>query len=502
MYIKSLKKFLTISIILALVSLNIINILWAYYSINKTNAKFFDALLLESAEKLNIFLTGDLSANHLKIIQQEINNCDSTHMNCNFKSSNYKFLDPENKQARATQEQFEAESIFQVWSINPERLLLHSANIKYNTAFIVFNNKDKIGFHDINYNNQKWRVYTYVNKKNNLIIQTAQLYEMRETLGRMVLKQRLIPLLFFIPIIILLIIIAINIAINSLNSISRAIKRRDPKSLALLYTNKVPKEILPLTLELNRLFKLINNAFENEQRFNSDAAHELKTPLATVKTQAEVALRSLSTTLSMTNNIESIKANLHNIITAVNNSSHMVSQLLILSRLSPNRQLTDLEYCHIDKISREIIADLLNHALQKNITIELNIINELTNANVPTITGNKTLIAILIRNVIDNAIKYSGNDSEINVNIIANKIKNKLIFEVADHGPGLPDKLKQRIFDRFYRQPGTNVEGSGLGLSIVKLIAELHRAKITVQDNHYAKHGLSIQVIFSVDQNQ
>lgn len=246
--------------------------------------------------------------------------------------------------------------------------------------------------------------------------------------------------------------------------------------------------------ELNRLFNLINHTFQREQRFNSDAAHELKTPLAAIKSQTQVALTDLQNNNGHCTGL--VYESLAQVIRGIDRANHLVSQLLLLSRLSPDKPLDDIKGCCIDKIIREIIADHYNKAQEKNIQLSLNIISKNNQQTIPNIKGNEILLSILIRNLIDNAIRYSGNDSTIDVEVIVKR--NTITLLVNDTGPGLSDELKQRVFDRFYRQPGTKTEGSGLGLSIVKLIAELHNATIKLKDNPHHPHGLSFNVIFKI----
>lgn len=505
MRIRSLKVFLLITISVTLFTTTTANIIWSYRTINENIANLFDILLVDYANTVRIFIKNNIYDNYrLSEIQSQLIIHDPAKIPQDIapvtphkknKQTKPVVLSKYVEWAENYTENFEEEAIFQVWTITPKKLILHSGYAP-REQFADFNS----GFKDIEHLEQKYRVYTQINPDLNLIVQTAQNYGMRHELATIILQQRLYPMLIMTPILFLLIFFAIKLAADSIKHVTDNIKKRDPKNLSLLNTKKPPKEILPLVEEINRLFVLINNSFAREQRFNSDAAHELKTPLAGIKIQAEVAKNLLAQLQAELNNsaLDNINHNMNNIIDGINRSDHIISQLLILSRLSPDQPLKDIEICHLDKITREIIADLINHAENKKISISLDVVSKNKNFEIPEetpdILGNKILLGILVRNLIDNAIKYSGDNSKISINLTIKKTK--IILAVKDTGPGLSDELKRRVFDRFYRVPGTEVSGSGLGLSIVKLIASLHDAKIKVLDNAKAAHGLVIQIIF------
>jgi len=497
MRIKSLKLFLLLTISITLLLTTGATIIWSYNTINNNIASLFDILLVDSANNIRIFLKSNLNNDaRLAEIQSQLIIHDPTIVksdNSNLKKKDVK-LSKYILWAENYTENYESDAIFQVWTMDPKNLILHSGYAP-TEQFAEFTS----GFTDIVRFGNKYRIYTQLNPDLNLIIQTAQNYEMRHELATIILKQRLYPLIIFTPILFLLIFFAIKLAADSIRYVTDAIKRRDPKNLNLLDTKNPPKEILPLVEEINRLFVLINNSFAREQRFNSDAAHELKTPLAGIKIQAEVVKKILSDIELETDTKKTLKQNLTNIISGIDRSDHIISQLLILSRLSPDHPLKDIEPCQLDKIAREVIVDLINHAENKKIIISLNLFNskgvkikQLSQS--ANIQGNKILLNILLRNLIDNAIKYSGKHSKIYINL---KNQDNLVLEVIDNGPGLPEHLKKRVFDRFYRVPGTKASGSGLGLSIVKLIAQLHHAQISVSDNTKDAHGLIVTVAFN-----
>lgn len=251
---------------------------------------------------------------------------------------------------------------------------------------------------------------------------------------------------------------------------------RDPTNLAALETSDVPVEILPLVGSLNTLLVRLEQALTNERRFTADAAHELRTPLAALKTQAQVARRA--------DNAAQRDAALENLILGTDRATHLVEQLLTLARLDPEGESAVLkETCDLAALARRILADQTPTALSKHIELEL------TGLESVPITGNSAMLGILLRNLVDNAIRYTPSGGRVAVSVVANRL------EVTDSGPGIPEQEKQRVFDRFYRVLGTEASGSGLGLSIVQRIVDHHGAKLILETGEQGK-GLSVTVVF------
>ncbi len=228
---------------------------------------------------------------------------------------------------------------------------------------------------------------------------------------------------------------------------------------------EIPIEIKPLVAELNELFIRLKLAFDRNKRFAADAAHELRTPLAALKTHAQVALKA-------DNDTDRNKA-LQSVIESVDRSSHVVAQLLTLSRLGEEERLLDLKPLDLHKLATEMMAYLAPHAIEKDIEIEL-----APSPDDPIIMGSDIALGILIRNVVDNAIRYTPERGEVKVAII--ETGNEIILRVTDTGTGIPPELRERVFERFYRILGTKASGSGLGLAIVSQISKLHNATISL----------------------
>jgi len=249
-----------------------------------------------------------------------------------------------------------------------------------------------------------------------------------------------------------------------LNKLSDEIADRSPTQLSPVSIEGLPEEIIPLIVSLNTLLNRLSYALDNERRFTADAAHELRTPLAALKAQAQVAARS--------NNKEQRINAIENTIRGMDRLTRLVEQLLTLARLDPEDAVKQHQIVNLEKIVETVSSELAVVALNKQLHFEL-----IRKGNC-IIKGQDTALSILVRNLIDNAIRYTPDGEKIIISVYAHN--SQVIFSVCDSGPGIPDKDRQRIFDRFYRIIGTKAEGSGLGLSIVKRIADIHNATLEI----------------------
>ncbi len=364
--------------------------------------------------------------------------------------------------------------LFQIWN-KDGKLLLSSPK---SSAEPLFNSP--IGFSDRQINGNDWRIYAANDKTLHEKIVVAELYDIRNKLADDITRNNGYILLVTYPIFGLLIWIIVGLALRSITRVTSEISNRASTYLEPVEATNIPIEIKPLVTELNQLFIRLKLAFDRNRRFAADAAHELRTPLAALKTQAQVALKSAN---------EADRNNaLHKVVLSVDRSSHVVTQLLTLSRISQEEALNDIRPIDLHKLAAEIIAYLVPIALEKNIEIEL--------APPPADTmvlGNDIALGILIRNVVDNAIRYTPQHGAVKVQIIDNK--QQIILRFTDTGPGIPVELRERVFERFFRILGTTESGSGLGLAIVSQIAELHHAQITLS-TPASGTGLQFDVAF------
>lgn len=364
--------------------------------------------------------------------------------------------------------------LFQVWN-REGKLLFHSNNVILSPL-----SDAPIGFSDKIIQGNDWRVYANIDKKSNDKIVVAELYDIRYRLVDEIARNNAYILLVSYPIFGMLIWVIVGLALRSITRVTSEISNRASTYLEPVDPSNIPVEIKPLVSELNQLFVRLKLAFDRNKRFAGDAAHELRTPLAALKTHAQVALKA--------DTPQDRSSALMKVIQGVDRSSHVVAQLLTLSRLSQEEALNDIAPVDLHKLATEIVAYLVPIALEKNIEIEL--------ASPPEavmILGNDTALGILIRNVVDNAIRYTPENGEVKIQLI--ETEDEVIFRVIDSGPGIPVELRERVFERFFRILGTTAPGSGLGLAIVSQITELHHAQIHLSTPPSGK-GLQFDIAF------
>ena len=299
------------------------------------------------------------------------------------------------------------------------------------------------------------------------------------------LPEKLISTAMILTILISLVWLIINKSLAPLSSLSKDLSQRATNKLEAINYREYPVELRGMLKELNLLFSRVGNDYTRNKRFSADAAHELRTPLTALKTQAQLALE-------MTEPTERKRA-IENVLISVNRSIHVVQQLLILSRLDHEAKLNDVMLINIETICAEMIALMYPQALEKNIEIELH--HEEKTPSI--IMGNDAALGILLRNLLDNAIRYTHLNGTVKVNI--KKDNHEIILQVQDNGPGIPKEYQEKVFDQFFRVLGTKQTGSGLGLAIVKQITDLHKAKIHLQSceaEDDSERGLTIAITF------
>lgn len=298
-------------------------------------------------------------------------------------------------------------------------------------------------------------------------------------LARELALQHMLPFAITLPVLVMLFWWLIGYAFKPLRSITQQLNDREYDNLNPIPVNTAPWEIVPTLTAMNALFERLNAAYEREKRFTADAAHELRTPLAGIRTMAQLALSS--------KDVKSCHASLDDVIRGVDRCTHVIKQLTVLSSFRPEAVLQDCKIIDVKKLMDEMANELRPLAQQKNITMHVDVPNNIQ------MTANYACMQILLRNLIDNAIRYSPDNSTLT--LTASKSEGRVSLHVIDQGPGIPEELRTRVFERFYRQLGTQTSGTGLGLSIVATICQIHHATITL-DNNPKGPGLSVTVTF------
>jgi two-component system sensor histidine kinase QseC len=461
----SIRKFLLINLLLAITITTTLTAIGNYYLDQKDIQEHLDTLMAVSALSYQSLLGDDIEDRPLEKIQTSL------------KAIPYQIEHfYEKKMVNENPLSSLADRFsFQVWT-KGGKLLLHSSS-----APKIPLTADNDGFSDKTINSQRWRVFTTYNDNAGVNTVLAERYDTRNELGHQIAQDDLYIMLLTFPLSGLLIWLIIGKGLDSLDRVAKEVANRAPSHLEPVSIQEVPDEIKPVIDEINHLFNRLKEGFEREKRFAGDAAHELRTPLAVIKAQAQVALNART--------LEEKNEALHKLIASVNRSAHVVQQLLTMSKITPETgQLNDISDVNIIKIARETLAMLAPSAIEKYIDLEFIYQDE----NI-FIRGNHTALGILIRNLVDNAIRYSNPHGEVIVKIFQDPYCT--ILQVEDNGPGIPDELKARVFERFFRVLGHTSTGSGLGLSIVQQICDLHGAKIHL-DTPQKHTGLMIRITF------
>jgi len=361
---------------------------------------------------------------------------------------------------------------FQVWE-NGKLLRLHSANAPQ--EHMASNER---GFSNSTFDGYRWRVFTTWDEKGEFQIHVAERSDVRGKLARGIAGNLLRPLLISLPLLALLLWLAVMRGLRPLDKLAREVEQREPDNLAALDASSAPREVVPLIERLNRLFARIETSMQKERRFTADAAHELRTPVAAIKAQAQVA-RAAS------GEAERIHA-LDNAILGCDRAAHLIEQLLTLARVD-TLERSMAEPCRLRDIAAEVIAALAPATLEKGVQLELLAEED------ADIRGNPGLLRVLLRNLLDNSIRHTPPGTSVRVSITHEP--GAVCLSVSDNGPGIPEHELAKVSERFYRPLGTQASGSGLGLSIVKRIAEVHDATLQMQPVDKGQ-GLQVRVRF------
>jgi two-component system sensor histidine kinase TctE len=338
---------------------------------------------------------------------------------------------------------------------------------------------------DTQFHGEKLRLVTLRATRSNgetMLVQAAEPVEARLTLGRSILGNIVIPQLMFIVIAGVAVWIGLKRGFEPLERLRREVAARPRNDLRPLDESRAPGEVRPLIHEVNALIARLQAMMNAQRRFIADAAHQLRTPFAGLRAQAELAKREQVA--------EPVRDALERICLSAQRCSHLVTQLLTLARNEPEaRQNAALEMLDLHRISQETAAHWAPEALQKNIDLGF----EGEDRQCP-VKGDEASLRDLIDNLIDNAIRYTPSGGRITVRAGYGAEHNEASWlEVEDNGPGIPVDQRARVFERFHRIPGNSQPGSGLGLAIVQEVAIRHGARVEV---HAGQDGGALFRVF------
>jgi two-component system sensor histidine kinase TctE len=309
------------------------------------------------------------------------------------------------------------------------------------------------------------------------LVQVAETLDKRSVLAAEIIKGVMLPQFVTLPMAVLLVWLALVQAIKPLSRLEARIRVRKPDDLSPLDAQTVPIEVAPLVTSVNDLLQRLQDSMATQKRFLADAAHQLKTPLAGLRMQADLALREGA-------NTEELKQSLRQIGRASIRATHTVNQLLALARAEGGNTAINRQACDLARLTMDVVRDCVPRAMDKHIDLGF----EGLDPGSPGVMlqGNPTLLKEMVRNLLDNAINYTPSSAEqpavITARVLLDPVNQALLLQVEDSGPGIPVAERIRVFEPFYRALGVEADGSGLGLSIVKEIARQHQASVSLSD--------------------
>lgn len=347
--------------------------------------------------------------------------------------------------------------VVQVWTIDGD-LLYWSQNHKLLPAIT------RIGFSNVTTSEGHWRVYGV--QRPTKVVQVAQPMSVRQDQAAVLALRALRPFALLLPVLGILIWVAVGHALEPLKGLTLLVKSRGVNELQPLPDQPLPDEVRPLVGALNDLLTRLGAALGRERAFMLDAAHELRTPLTALHLQMG-ALARAGTEAERLEATEKLSAGVHRAI-------RLVEQLLSLARQESRGEPAKVQVA-LDQLAREVVTELIPVSDAKNIDLGI------SESQPAVVVGDPDALRTLLRNLVDNAVRYTPAEGRVDVAVQRSGMPERAVLRVVDTGPGIPPEDHSRVFDRFYRRPGTSPPGSGLGLSIVKSIATAHGASVTLE---------------------
>ena len=308
------------------------------------------------------------------------------------------------------------------------------------------------------------------------LVQVAETLGKRSRLATEIIKGVLLPQFVILPLAVLLVWLALARGIRPLAELQQRIRKRASTDLSAISTDGVPDEVVPLVRAINDLLQRLDQSIATQRHFLADAAHQLKTPLAGLRMQAELAGREID---SGRGDPLSISHSLRQIAVSSQRAAHMVNQLLAMARAEDGGQTLRRVPVDLAGLTREVVQDFVARAMERRIDLGY----EGPESGTPaTLLGEPVLLGELVRNLVDNALQYTPAGGTVTARVVPDPFGQVLVLQVEDTGPGVAAAEREAVFRPFYRSLETEVDGSGLGLAIVQEIALRHDAEVGVAD--------------------
>ncbi|TWG84239.1 two-component system sensor histidine kinase TctE [Cupriavidus gilardii J11] len=305
-----------------------------------------------------------------------------------------------------------------------------------------------------------------------VLVQVAETLDKRARLANEIIKGVILPQFVILPLAVLLVWFGLSRGLAPLTAIQQRIRARNPGDTSPIDEQAAPQEITPLVASFNELLERLNQSVQTQKRFIADAAHQMKTPLAGLRMQAELAQREQSP--------EELRKSLAQIAGSSERTAHLVTQLLSLARMENYGGTGNMAPLDLSSLAREVVKDWLPQAWARRIDLGLE-----ASDHPVMVQGNRLMLTEMLNNLIDNAIRYTPPGGHATVRVAADPFEPFAYLDVDDTGPGIPVAERSRVMERFYRVLGTSTEGSGLGLAIVREIVQQHGGEVVIDDHVY-----------------
>jgi two-component system sensor histidine kinase TctE len=307
------------------------------------------------------------------------------------------------------------------------------------------------------------------------LVQVAQTLDKRSELATEIARGVMLSQFAILPVAVVLIWFALTRGLRPLDQLQRRIRQRAIGDLSPIDETAAPEEVSPLVNAINDLLSRLDRSIGVQKHFLADAAHQLKTPLAGLRMQAELAQRDVED-----GDAKAVKRSLQQIARSSQRAAHMVNQLLAMARAEDTNEARRVQPFNVAALATEVVHDFVPRALAKGLDLGYEG-PDAKDAKAPRVLGEAVLVRELIRNLVDNAVQYTPGGGTVTVRLLPDPYGHVVVLQVEDNGPGIPENERELVFQPFYRALGTQVDGSGLGLAIVREIAERHGGSVAVE---------------------
>ncbi len=337
------------------------------------------------------------------------------------------------------------------------------------------------GYQNVRIDGEEWRVLGVYPVGTNYRIYTAENNVARDELAQEYTVESWGILLWAVPLFALVIFFTVDRGLRPLQRLSGEVRQRDIDKLEPLDNRDVPSELLPLVDALNEMLSRLDEAIQREKQFTSDASHELRTPLAAIRLHTQLALKA--------GDMDGIRASLEKVMSSVDRSTHLVEQLLMLARLSPGNAAFPAAEVDLSRLCDNVNEEVAVLAREKAVVLERLHHGEAHR----TLLVNEQLLFTILRNLLDNAIRYSPDNGRVSCEVTQTSAET--VISITDEGPGIPPNQLESVTQRFVRLAGQEVQGCGLGLAIVSQAARCIGAEVVLENRGDARSGLVARVI-------